>query len=131
MHFGEGRPQEGSCGWMQKEKYTQGELEIMKKVTLLFIEAKMNVFIDRNLIVFRYSHDMNRGRKSTPQTIAKLLTAAMSLFQEQAEITKQKGEISNTFDVEEVQLIDAKIFYLRTLRLLFVGQVYFNNTKLK
>lgn len=116
---------------MQKEKYTQGELEIMKKVTLLFIEAKMNVFIDRNLIVFRYSHDMNRGRKSTPQTIAKLLTAAMSLFQEQAEITKQKGEISNTFDVEEVQLIDAKIFYLRTLRLLFVGQVYFNNTKIK
>lgn len=48
-----------------------------------------------------------------------------------AEIVKQKGQISNTFDVEEVQAIDAKSFYLRTLRLLFVGQVYFNNQKLK
>lgn len=41
----------------------------------------MNIFIDRNLIIFKYSHDMNRGRKSTPQTIAKLLTATMTLLQ--------------------------------------------------
>jgi len=74
---------------------------------------------------------MNRGRKSSPQTIAKLLTATMTLFQELADISKQKGEISNTFDIEEVQVIDAKIFYLRTMRLMFVGQVYFNNNKLR
>ena len=43
---------------------------------------KMNLFVDRNTIIFRYSNDINRGRKSTPQTIAKLLTATMSLFQE-------------------------------------------------
>lgn len=30
-----------------------------------------------------------------------------------------------------MQAIDAKNFYLRALRLLFVGQVYFNNSKLK
>lgn len=30
-----------------------------------------------------------------------------------------------------MQLIDAKTFYLRTVRLLFVGQVYFNNGKLR
>jgi len=97
----------------------------------IFLEMKMNVFINRNLIIFRYSNDINRGRKSSPQTIAKLLTATMTLFQELAEVTKQKGEISNSFDIELVQLIDAKIFYLRSLRLLFIGQVYFNNNKLK
>ena len=91
----------------------------------------MNVFIERNTLIFVYSHQMNRGRKSTPQTIAKLLTATITLFQELAEIIKQKGSISNTFEIEHVQLIDAKTFYLRTVRLLFVGQVYFNNGKLK
>lgn len=91
----------------------------------------MNVFVDRNLVVFRYSNSVNRGRKSSPQTIAKLLTATMSLLGELAEVVKQKGQISNTFEIEQVQAIDAKSFYLRTLRLLFVGQVYFNNNKLK
>ena len=57
----------------------------------------MKVFIDRNLIVFRSSSEVNRGRKSSPQTIAKLLTATMSLFQELSEVVKQKGEISNSF----------------------------------
>jgi hypothetical protein len=51
----------------------------------------MQIFIDRNLTVFKWSHDMNRGRKSSPQTIAKLLTATMTLFQELADISKQKG----------------------------------------
>lgn len=91
----------------------------------------MHVFVDRNLIIFRSSYEINRGRKSTPQTLAKLLTNTMTLLQELAEVAKQKGQISNTFDVEEVQTIDAKIFYLRTLRLLFVGQVYFNNQKIR
>jgi hypothetical protein len=91
----------------------------------------MQVFIDRNLVVFRHSSQTNRGRKSSPQTIAKLLTATMSLFQELAEVVKQKGQISNTFEIEQVQAIDAKTFYLRALRLLFVGQVYFNNGKLR
>lgn len=39
--------------------------------------------------------------------------------------------ISNSFDIEETQKIDAKNFYLRALRLMFVGQVYFNNDKIK
>jgi len=91
----------------------------------------MKLFIDRNLVIFRYSHELNRGRKSTPQTIAKLLTATSALFQELADIVKQKGQISNSFEIEAVQAIDAKNFYLRTLRLLFVGQVYFNNNKLR
>lgn len=65
----------------KKEKYTQGELEILKKVSFLFTEIKMKVFIDRNLVVFRSTSELNRGRKSSPQTIAKLLTATMSLFQ--------------------------------------------------
>lgn len=103
----------------------------MKKVSLLFTEMKMQVFIDRNLVVFRHSSQTNRGRKSSPQTIAKLLTATMSLLQELAEVIKQKGQISNTFEIEQVQAIDAKTFYLRALRLLFVGQVYFNNGKLR
>lgn len=41
----------------------------------------MNVFVDRNLIIFRYSHDIDRGRKNSPPTIAKLLTATMTLLQ--------------------------------------------------
>jgi hypothetical protein len=53
----------------------------LKKVSFLFTEIKMKAFIDRNLVVFRYSNEINRGRKSSPQTIAKLLTATMSLFQ--------------------------------------------------
>lgn len=60
----------------------------------------MNVFVDRNLIIFRSSYEINRGRKSTPQTLAKLLTNTITLFQELAEVAKQKGQISNTFDVE-------------------------------
>jgi hypothetical protein len=92
---------------------------------------KMRVFIDRNLVIFRHSTVGNRGRKSSPQTIAKLLTATTSLFQELAEIVKQKGQISNSFEIEQIQAIDAKTFYLRTLRLLYVGQVYFNNGKLR
>lgn len=131
MRLRAGGPQKGRTDSTQKEKYTQGELEILKKVSLLFTEIKMNVFVDRNLVVFRYSHEVNRGRKSSPQTIAKLLTATMSLLQELAEVVKQKGQISNTFEIEHVQAIDAKNFYLRTLRLLFVGQVYFNNGKLR
>jgi len=51
------------------------------------------------LIIFKFSYDTNRGRKSSPQTIAKLLTATMSLFQELGEVIKQKGQISNTFDI--------------------------------
>lgn len=57
----------------------------------------MNLFIDRNTLIFAYAHQTNRGRKSTPQTIAKLLTATITLFQELAEVIKQKGSISNTF----------------------------------
>ena len=57
----------------------------------------MKIFIDRNLTMFKYSNEINRGRKSSPQTIAKLLTATMSLFQELGEIVKQKGQISNNF----------------------------------
>jgi hypothetical protein len=91
-------------------------------VSLLFEEMKMRVFIERNLVVFRHSTTgSNRGRKSSPQTIAKLLTATTSLFQELAEVVKLKGQISNSFEIEQVQAIDAKTFYLRTLRLLFVG----------
>ena len=91
MHLRKRRLQKGNSSTIQKEKYTQGELEILKKVTLLFVEVKMQIFIDRNLTVFKWSHDMNRGRKSSPQTIAKLLTATMTLFQELADISKQKG----------------------------------------
>jgi len=83
----------------QKEKYTQGELEILKKVSLLFTETKMNTFIERNTLIFAYAHHINRGRKSTPQTIAKLLTATISLLQELGEVIKQKGSISNTFEI--------------------------------
>jgi hypothetical protein len=106
-------------------------LEILKKVSLLFGETKLRLFVDRNLIVFRASHELDKGRRSSPQTLAKLLTNTMTLLQELAAITKQKAEIGNAFDIDQVQAIDAQIFYLRTLRLLFVGQVYFNNQKLK
>ena len=115
----------------KKEKYTQGELEIMRKVSLLLAEMRMQVFIDRNLTIFKWSHELNRGRKSTPQTIAKLLTATTALFSELADLVKQKGQLSNNFQIEWVQAIDAKNFYLRTLRLLFVGRVYSNNGKLR
>jgi hypothetical protein len=57
----------------------------------------MNTFIERNGLIFVYSHQMNRGRKSTPQTIAKLLTATITLLQELSEVIKQKGSISDTF----------------------------------
>lgn len=68
-------------------------------MSLLFTEMKMNIFIDRNTMIFAYAHLINRGRKSTPQTIAKLLTATITLLQELAEVIKQKGSISNTFEI--------------------------------
>lgn len=34
-------------------------------------------------------------------------------------------------DPEKIRAVDAKIFYYRTLRLYFVGQVYYNNDKIK
>jgi hypothetical protein len=40
----------------------------------------MKVFIDRNFTIFKHSYDGNKGRKSTPQTLAKLLTTTASLF---------------------------------------------------
>lgn len=63
------------------------------------METKINTYIDRNMIIFRSSYELSRGRKSTPQTIAKLLTNTMTFFQELADVTKQKGSISNTFDI--------------------------------
>ena len=69
---------------MKKTNYTQGELEILKKISLLFAEIKMKLFIDRNITVFKHSFDTDKGRKSTPQTLAKLLTSTTTLFQELA-----------------------------------------------
>ena len=95
----------------------------------------MNVFIDRNLTVFKHSFLLNQkgsnDRKSTPQNLSKVLTNTISLYNSLTDIEKQKSEIENNFDPEPIQRIDSKVFYLRALRLSLVGQVYFNNDKIK
>ena len=44
------------------------------------------------------------------------------------DLEKQKNE---TVDAKKVSEMDAKTFYVRTVRLMLVGQVYFNNDKIK
>jgi hypothetical protein len=59
------------------------------------------------------------------------LTAISNNFGQLAEIIKEKHLLTGTLAGEELRAIDEKAFYFRTLRLLFVGQVYFNNEKVK
>jgi predicted nucleic acid-binding protein len=92
---------------------------------------RINLFIDRNITIFNFSNSQDKGKKSAPQTLSKLLSAIISLFQELAEVIKEKGQISNIFNIEDIQIIDGKNFYIRTLRLIYVGQVYYNNDKIK
>lgn len=48
-----------------------------------------------------------------------------------SELVKEKHLLTATSPMEELKAIEEKSFYLRNLRLLFVGQVYFNNDKIK
>lgn len=48
----------------------------------------MHVFIDRNYTIFKHSFGSDKGRKSSPQTLAKLLTAIISLFTNLSELIK-------------------------------------------
>lgn len=115
----------------QTDKYNEAELEVLKKVSLLFQQMKICLFIDRSFAIFRYSYNTNKNRKSPPQTLAKLLTTINNNFIQLSEIIKEKHQLTSTSPLEELKSIDEKAFYLRTLRLLFVGQVYFNNDKIK
>lgn len=55
---------------------------------------KIHVFIDRSYTIFKHSYNTNKGRKSTPQTLAKLLTATMNNFAQLPDIIKEKGSLT-------------------------------------
>jgi hypothetical protein len=48
----------------------------------------MKVFIDRNYTIFKHSFGSDKGRKSSPQTLTKLLTATINLFTNLSELIK-------------------------------------------
>ena len=115
-------------GHKEEKELTQGEKEIWKKLTLEFEQIKINLFIDRNNVIFRHSYYGQKGRKSTPQTLAKLLSNTINLYGQFIEQEKAK---TDSMEGKMIQIIDAKIFFIRTIRLMLVGQVYFNNEKIK
>lgn len=82
---------------------------------------KISLFIDRSYTIFRYSYNTNKERKSSPQTLAKLLTTISNNFIQLSDLVKEKHLLTGTSPIEELKAIDEKAFYLRTLRLLFVG----------
>ena len=88
----------------------------------------MNLFIDRNNTIFYHSYYSQKGRKSTPQTLAKLLSNTINLYGQYIDLEKQK---SDHLEPVKIAKLDAQVFYIRTLRLMLVGQVYINNDKIK
>ncbi len=115
------------------KQYTQGEIAIYKKISLLFEEMKFNIMIDRNNMIFKYSY-LNAekdSKKGAPQNLAKLLSSTISIYTQYIELEKIKNEGTDGLDPEKIRAVDSKIFYYRTLRLFFVGQVYYNNDKIK
>lgn len=115
------------------KQYTQGEIAIYKKISLLFEEMKFNIMIDRNNMIFKYSY-LNAekdSKKGAPQNLAKLLSSIISIYTQYIELEKIKNEGTDGLDPEKIRAVDSKIFYYRTLRLFFVGQVYYNNDKIK
>lgn len=93
----------------------------------------MKVLVDRNDLIFKYSYfnadkDNKRG---APQNLAKLLSNTISIYTQFIELEKAKNEGNEGVDPDKIRAVDAKVFYYRTLRLYFVGQVYFNNDKIK
>ena len=49
---------------------------------------KLSLFIDRSYTIFRYSHNTNKERKSSPQTLAKLLTTINNNFIQLSDLIK-------------------------------------------
>jgi hypothetical protein len=64
------------------KQFTQGELAVYKKVSLLFEEIKFGVMIDRNNLIFKHSYSNNdkASKKAAPQTLAKLLSNTMTIY---------------------------------------------------
>lgn len=78
----------------QKEdlkNYTKDEIDIFKKVSILFQEIKINLLIDRNHTIFRFSFQ-SQSKKSAPQTLAKLLSNTTTLYTQLIDLEKQKNE---------------------------------------
>ena len=84
-------------------------------------------------MIFKYSY-LNAekdSKKGAPQNLAKLLSNTISIYTQYVELQKIKNQGTDGMDPEKIRAVDAKIFYYRTLRLFFVGQVYYNNEKIK
>jgi hypothetical protein len=75
------------------KQYTQGEIAIYKKISLLFEEMKFNIMIDRNNMIFKYSY-LNAekdSKKGAPQNLAKLLSNTISIYTQYVELEKIKN----------------------------------------
>ena len=84
-------------------------------------------------MIFKYSY-LNAekdSKKGAPQNLAKLLSNTISIYTQYVELEKIKNQGTDGMDPEKIRAVDSKIFYYRTLRLFFVGQVYYNNDKIK
>lgn len=84
-------------------------------------------------MIFKYSY-LNAekdSKKGAPQNLAKLLSNTISIYAQYVELQKIKNQGTDGMDPEKIRAVDAKIFYYRSLRLFFVGQVYYNNDKIK
>ena len=72
----------------------------------------------------------DKGRKSAPQTLAKLLSNTITVYGQLIDVEKLIHE-GTELAPEKIRQIDACIFFVRTIRLNLVGQVYYNNGKVK
>jgi hypothetical protein len=90
---------------------------------------KLNIFIDRNKTIFKHSFYVQKGRKSTPQTLAKILSNISTQYNQLIDIEKQKSDLADSYETKRTQALNAESFYTKTLRLMLVAQVYFNNEK--
>lgn len=81
------------------KQYTQGEIAIYKKISLLFEELKLKIMIDRNNIIFRRSY-LSEGdsKKSAPQNLAKLLSNTINIYAQYVELEKLKSEGTQALD---------------------------------
>lgn len=96
----------------------------------MFEHIKLNVLVDRNFTIFRHSFGADKGRKSAPQTLAKLLSNTITIYSQLIEVEKLVNE-GTDLAPEKIRQIDAYIFFVGTIRRMLVGQVYYNNGKVK
>ncbi len=82
------------------KQFTQGQIAVYKKVSLMFEEIKYQILINRNNMIFRYSYANigKENKKSAPQNLAKLLSNTITIYTQYADVQKAKSEGTDGLD---------------------------------